>query len=215
MILILLFRKRASRWQLQADSMDGRIGSYTILPEQISLANPLFVILLIPTFEFVMYPLLSKIGIRRPLQRMTLGMCLAAISFILAALVQFKIERTPNEKTVHILLQVPQYFVLTTSEILFSPTGLGFSYQQAPQSMKSVVSALWTLTNALGNLITIILVSALTSFKYQSYEFLLFSGLLFADMLIFILLAYNYKDRQQQQPAKENEPRLSEFQTKL
>lgn len=210
-----LYDQRGSRWQLQADKMDGRIGSFTIQPEQISLANPLFVILLIPLFEFIMYPLLAKIGLRRPLQRMTVGMALAATAFILAALVQFKIENSP-EKTVHILWQVPQYLVLTTGEILFSPVGLGFSYQQAPKTMKSVVSALWTLTTALGNLITVILISALTSFQYQSYEFLLFAGLLFGDMLFFILLAYNYKDRtrQQHQPAEENTSQL-DCKTKL
>lgn len=194
-----LYDQRGSRWTLQADKMDGRVGSYTILPEQILLCNPLFVILLIPLFEFVLNPLLAKIGLRRPLQRMTIGMALAATAFIFAALVQFRIEASPGVKTVHILWQVPQYLTLTTGEIMFSPVGLGFSYQQAPKSMKSVVSALWTLTTALGNAITILLISVLTSFKYQSYEFLLFSGLLFVDMLIFIALAYNYKDRTQQE----------------
>lgn len=208
-----LYDQRGSRWALQADKMDGRIGSYTIIPEQISLANPLFVILLIPLFEFVLHPLLGKIGLRRPLQRMTVGMVLAATAFILAAVVQFQIEASPGEKKVHILWQVPQYFVLTTGEILFSPVGLGFSYQQAPKSMKSVVSALWTLTTALGNLITLILASVLTNFKYQSYEFLLFSGLLFVDMFIFIALAYNYKDKtQQQQPPQQ--PNEEQQQTK-
>lgn len=109
--------------------MDGRIGNFKIQPEQISLANPLFVILLIPLFEFILHPLLAKIGLRRPLQRMTVGMFLAATAFILAALVQLNIEAS-GEKEVHILWQVPQYFVLTTGEILFSPVGLGFSYQQ-------------------------------------------------------------------------------------
>lgn len=194
-----LYDQRGSRWAIQANKMDGHIGNFIIQPEQISLANPLFVILLIPLFEFVLHPLLGKIGLRRPLQRMTVGMFLAATAFVLAALVQFKIEASPGEKTVHILWQVPQYLVLTTGEILFSPVGLGFSYQQAPKSMKSVVSALWTLTTALGNLITLVLTSVLTNFKYQSYEFLLFSGLLLFDMLIFIALAYNYKDKTQQQ----------------
>lgn len=193
-----LYDQRGSRWAIQADKMNGRIGDYTILPEQISLANPLFVIILIPLFEFILHPLLAKIGLRRPLQRMTVGMFLAATAFILAAVVQLKIEATPGEKSVHILWQVPQYFVLTTGEIMFSPVGLGFSYQQAPKSMKSVVSALWTLTTALGNLITLVLASVLTSFKYQSHEFFLFSALLFVDMLFFIALAYNYKDKQQQ-----------------
>lgn len=41
--------------------------------------------------------------------------------------------------TVHILWQVPQFFVITVGEVLFSVTGLEFSYSQAPPDMKSVL----------------------------------------------------------------------------
>lgn len=42
-------------------------------------------------------------------------------------------------------------------EIMFSITGLEFSYSQAPSSMKSVMQACWLLTTAFGNLIVIII----------------------------------------------------------
>ena len=38
-----------------------------------------------------------------------------------------------------ILLQVPQYVVLSLAEVLFSITCLSWAYQQAPPSLKSVV----------------------------------------------------------------------------
>ena len=37
--------------------------------------------------------------------------------------------------TVSRMLQVPQYIVLTASEVMFSVTGLGFAYSQVSNSM--------------------------------------------------------------------------------
>lgn len=70
---------------------------------------------------------------------------------------------------------------------------IGFSYQEAPHTLKSIVSALWLLNAAFGNLITLVLVSSLHIFNYQSQEFLFFAGLMFVDTLIFGILAYFYK----------------------
>ena len=39
-----------------------------------------------------------------------------------------------------------------------SVTGLEFSYTQAPKSMKTVVTSLWYLTTAVGNIIDVFLV---------------------------------------------------------
>ena len=43
----------------------------------------------------------------------------------------------PN--TIHIFWLLPQYFVVTVGEILFSIASLEFAYTQAPKSMKSVL----------------------------------------------------------------------------
>ncbi|VDK68669.1 unnamed protein product, partial [Anisakis simplex] len=53
---------------------------------------------------------------------------------------------------VSILLQLPQYVVISAAEVLFSITGLEFAYNQAAVSMKSVVQALWLLTVAFGDI---------------------------------------------------------------
>lgn len=57
----------------------------------------------------------------------------------------------PN--SVHILWQLPQFIVITLGEILFSVTGLEFSYSQAAPTMKSVLQALWLMTTFFGNVI--------------------------------------------------------------
>ncbi|XP_023243608.1 peptide transporter family 1-like isoform X2 [Centruroides sculpturatus] len=96
----------------------------------------------------------------------------------------------PNTKSM--LLQIPQYTAITAGEIMFSITGLEFSYSQAPKSMKSVVQAAWLLTTAFGNLIVMI-IAELELFERQSYEFFMFACLMILDMLIFAFMAYNYK----------------------
>ena len=75
---------------------------------------------------------------------------------------------------------------------MFSVTGLQFSYNQAPESMRSVLQGCWQLTVGFGNLITTIIISA-SIFKRQTFEFALFAGLMFLDMVFFMWLALRYK----------------------
>nr|XP_053644504.1 peptide transporter family 1-like isoform X1 [Cherax quadricarinatus] len=62
---------------------------------------------------------------------------------------------------------IPQYFIITVSEIMFSITGLEFSFTQSPSSMKSVLQAAWLLTVSFGNLIVVIIAEA-KFFKSQN-----------------------------------------------
>lgn len=97
-----------------------------------------------------------------------------------------------DENTVGMLWQVPQYVIITVAEILFSITGLAFSYSQAPVSMKSVLQAAWLMTVAFGDLIVVIVAEA-HFFDKQYKEFLLFAGLMVVIMLVFALMAYSYE----------------------
>lgn len=189
-----LFDQQGSRWTYQAKRMNGDLGFYEIKPDQMQMVNPLLILAFIPLFDSLIYPLLSRIGLRRPLQKLTLGGILAGIAFLLSALVQFQIESSAAN-SINMLWLVPQYVVMTMGEVMFSVTGLSFSYEQAPESMKSVVTSFWLLTVAFGNLI-FIFVAEFQIFETRSYEILLFSGLMFLDMLIFVALAYRYKSSQ-------------------
>lgn len=100
-------------------------------------------------------------------------------------------EVTPAN-TIHMLWLIPQYFIITVSEIMFSITGLEFSFMQAPSSMKSVLQAAWLLTVAFGNLIVVIIAEA-KFFERQALEFFLFAVLMFVDMVAFAALAVRYK----------------------
>ncbi|XP_070143879.1 peptide transporter family 1 isoform X3 [Drosophila kikkawai] len=95
----------------------------------------------------------------------------------------------PNSMSM--LWLVPQYVVMTLGEVMFSVTGLEFSYSQSPPSMKSVLQACWLLTVAFGNVIVVV-VAELKFFESQASEFFLFAGLMFVDMLVFVVIAFYY-----------------------
>ncbi|XP_013856899.1 solute carrier family 15 member 1 [Austrofundulus limnaeus] len=95
----------------------------------------------------------------------------------------------PN--SVHMALQVPQYFFITAGEVMFSVTGLEFSYSQAPSNMKAVLQAGWLLTVAIGNFIVLI-VAELAKIPKKWAEYILFASLLVAVCIIFSIMAYFY-----------------------
>ncbi|KAK2840110.1 hypothetical protein Q5P01_013850 [Channa striata] len=98
---------------------------------------------------------------------------------------------------VHIAWQIPQYVLITAGEVMFSITGLEFSYSQAPANMKSVLQAGWLLTVAFGNVIVLIVAEGAGLEQWK--EFLLFAGLLLGVCIIFSIMAhfYTYVDPEQ------------------
>uniref|UniRef100_A0A452ESH5 Solute carrier family 15 member 2 n=1 Tax=Capra hircus TaxID=9925 RepID=A0A452ESH5_CAPHI len=101
----------------------------------------------------------------------------------------WKMEYIPANK-MSIAWQLPQYALVTAGEVMFSVTGLEFSYSQAPSSMKSVVQAAWLLTIAFGNII--VLIVAQFSGLAQWAEFIFFSCLMLVVCLIFSIMGYYY-----------------------
>lgn len=91
-----LYDKNVSQgtgWTFQASRMRGDIGFYTILPDQMQVVNPLLILAFIPLFDTCIYPLLNKCKVlRTPLQRLTMGGILAAVAFILSAMVELQLE---------------------------------------------------------------------------------------------------------------------------
>uniref|UniRef100_A0A3Q3XJ65 Uncharacterized protein n=1 Tax=Mola mola TaxID=94237 RepID=A0A3Q3XJ65_MOLML len=95
----------------------------------------------------------------------------------------------PN--TAHMALQIPQYFFITAGEVMFSVTGLEFSYSQAPNNMKAVLQAGWLLTVAVGNFIVLI-VAEVAKIPKKWAEYVLFASLLLVVCVIFSIMAHFY-----------------------
>ncbi|MBN3307639.1 S15A1 protein, partial [Amia calva] len=103
--------------------------------------------------------------------------------------IHFVEDIKPN--TIHMAWQIPQYFLMTAGEVVFSVTGLEFSYSQAPSNMKSVLQAGWLFTVAVGNIIVLIVAEA-AQLPDQWAEYILFAALLIAVCIVFAIMAYFY-----------------------
>ncbi|XP_055351684.1 solute carrier family 15 member 1-like isoform X2 [Paramacrobiotus metropolitanus] len=91
-----LFDQQGSRWTLQANKMDGRItDTYYFQPDQVQIFNPVLILIFIPCFETVIYPVMHKLKIPfRLLARMVVGMVLAGVAFVIAGFLQVAIDKT-------------------------------------------------------------------------------------------------------------------------
>ena len=74
--------------------MDSYFGSnFYLQADQIQAINPVLILILIPFFNWIVYPVFGKCNLlKKPLQRMVIGMFLAGIAFIAAALVEYGIQ---------------------------------------------------------------------------------------------------------------------------
>jgi POT family proton-dependent oligopeptide transporter len=188
-----LFDQHASSWTAQAREMDRTFSlfgtRFELLPEQIAAANPALVMLLVPLMSYLVYPAIERLGIATtPLRRMTAGMFLASLSFVIVALAQARLDAGVP---VHIGVQLLAFAVLTTAEVMVSVTGLEFAYTQAPRRMKSLLMGFWALAVSLGNLLVALLSRLQTLPRVQF--FWVFAGLMLAAAALFGLRAAFYR----------------------
>ncbi len=190
-----LFDQTGSSWVLQAQHMDRHILGIELLPSQIQAVNPLLVMLLIPFFSRVVYPLTGRILPLTELRKMAIGMFVTVAAFGISAWIQVRIDAG---LVPHIGWQLLAYVVLTCAEVMVSITCLEFSYTQAPKRMKSFVMAFFMLSISAGNLFTsavnfIIENPDGTSRLAGADYFLFFTGLMFVTAVLFALVTRFYR----------------------
>ncbi|KAI8426554.1 hypothetical protein MSG28_005351 [Choristoneura fumiferana] len=95
----------------------------------------------------------------------------------------------PNSITMAWLL--PQFLIISIAEVLFGVTGNEFAFKEAPDSMKAVMTAIWLLTEAVGNIIIIIVTRIFVNYK-QETQFFVYTGLMFSSILLFHFMARGY-----------------------
>jgi len=192
-----LFDQTASSWILQAEKMDRTIFGIELLASQLPAANPLLVMLLIPIFSYKIYPLINKVFILTPLRKISIGLFITVLAFVISAVIQEEIDAG---LTPHISWQILAYVILTSAEVMISITCLEFSYTQAPTKMKSFIMALFMMSIAIGNLFT----SAVNFFienedgssKLAGADyFWFFSALMLVTAILFIFIAKLYKEK--------------------
>lgn len=197
-----LFDQTAGAWVLQAQSdlmiktMNLGFTSITVYPSQLGVMNALFIVMFIPIFAYYVYPQLGKVIKLSYVNKMSIGMVLAALSFALIAWVQAQMD---NGIAMNIAWQILAYVVLTAAEIFVSISSLEFSYTQAPKALKSLVLSFWLIAVAMGNLFTALVnlfikrPDGSLMLEGAAYYWF-FTGLMFVAALIFFIMNRNYKE---------------------
>ncbi|XP_038206265.1 peptide transporter family 1-like [Zerene cesonia] len=96
----------------------------------------------------------------------------------------------PNSITMAWLL--PQFIIISIAEVLFAVTGNEFSFKESPESMKAVMAAAFLLTEAIGNVIIIVITRVFVNYAQETQSFI-YSGLMFVSIALFLYISRSYK----------------------
>jgi proton-dependent oligopeptide transporter, POT family len=146
-----LWQQNFSSWVVQAERLDRHLLGREWLPAQIQTANPIFILVMLPLFSYLVYPLINKVVRLTPLRKMGMGLFLTACAFAIVGWIQTRIDagQQPN-----VIWQIWAFVVLTAAEVMVSVTHLEFAYTQAPRKMKSLVMCTYLGATSLGNFLT-------------------------------------------------------------
>jgi proton-dependent oligopeptide transporter, POT family len=154
-----LYDQQGSVWTLQATRMDLPFG---LQPAQLNIVNPLQILLFIPVFDRTVYPFLERKGINvSPLNRMSWGMVLMALAFLVSGVVESTIQgrEAAGGPKLSVLYQLPQITILSIGEIFLSITGLEYAYASSPVRLQTFVTAMYLATCGVGNALSGVLFS--------------------------------------------------------
>ncbi|CAN1256818.1 Protein NRT1/ PTR FAMILY 8.3 [Linum perenne] len=204
--------------------MDSTIGSFKIPPASLSTFDVISVIFWVPVYDAVIVPVARKFtGNGRgfsELQRMGIGLLISILAMAAAALVEIKRLKLANElglvdKAVPVPLsifwQIPQYMLVGAAEVFTFIGQLEFFYEQSPDAMRSLCSALALLTTSLGNYLSSFILTMVAYFTTRGgnpgwipdnlneghidYFFWLLAVLSFANMLVYMSCSTRYKHK--------------------
>jgi len=203
-----LWDQSGGEWVLQAQKMDLHFLGVHWLASQISAVNAVMILALIPLFQYVLYPAISRVFPLTPLRKIGLGLVVTGLSFLVSAWIETQIQAGQHPS---IGWQLPAYALLSAGEVLVSITSLEFAYTQAPKAMKSIIMALYLLSVSAGNAFTAMvhwfIANPDGSVKLVGasyYRF--FAALSIGCVAVYVFVAKAYREKtylQDEAPAKE------------
>ena len=87
-----IFDQTGSAWVLQAERMDREFGGVYWLESQVQAVNPFLILVLIPTFTYLVYPLVGKFTKVTPLRKIGVGLFLTGFAFAISAWIETRID---------------------------------------------------------------------------------------------------------------------------
>lgn len=200
-----LWQQNFSSWVLQAEQMDRHLFGHEWLSAQIQTVNPVFILIMLPVFSYLIYPALDRVVKMTPLRKIGLGLFVTVFAFWIVAWIQTRIDagERPN-----VIWQILAFLVLTGGEIMVSVTHLEFAYTQAPKKLKSLVMCTYLGAISLGNVFT-----AAVNFLIQNPDgtsklvgaayFYFFVKVLLATAILFTIVSPFYRGKTYTQDAAE------------
>lgn len=174
-VFATVYSQMSTMFVLQGNTMDQHMGpNFKIPSASLSLFDTLSVIFWAPVYDIVIVPFARKLtGHERgftQLQRMGIGLLISIFSMVAAGIlevVRLNIVKRNNYYDIEtipmtIFWQVPQYFIVGCAEVFTFIGQLEFFYDQAPDAMRSLCSALSLTTVAVGNYLSTLLVTIVT-----------------------------------------------------
>lgn len=224
-IFSTVYGQMSTMFVLQGDTMDPHLGpNFKIPAASLSIFDTISVIIWVPIYDRIIVPVARRItGNERgftQLTRMGIGLIISIFAMVAAGIlevVRLKMVARLNlydddgYLPMTILWQVPQYFIIGAAEVFTFIGQLEFFYDQAPDAMRSMCSALSLTTMALGNYLSTLLVIIVTKITTRNgqpgwiadnlnrghldYFYWLLAILSLVNFLVYLLIAkwYTYK----------------------
>jgi peptide/histidine transporter 3/4 len=156
----------------QGHNMDNHVGPFTVPPASLAIFDIISVMFCIPIYDRVLVPLARRAtGKERglsQLQRLGVGLALSVAGMVYAALVEARrlslAHAAPDRQpSMSIMWQAPAFAVLGAGEVFTAIGTLEFFYDQSPDGMKSLGTALAHLATAAGNYINSAVLAAVAT----------------------------------------------------
>uniref|UniRef100_A0A0E0NK49 Uncharacterized protein n=1 Tax=Oryza rufipogon TaxID=4529 RepID=A0A0E0NK49_ORYRU len=167
----VVFTQMASLFVEQGTTMNTNIGSFHVPAASMSVFDILSVLAFIAIYRRVLVPVMSRLsgnpqGLTE-LQRMGVGLVVGMAAMVVAGVVEVerlkRVGAPDQPSSLSVLWQVPQYALIGASEVFMYVGQLEFFNGQAPDGVKSFGSSLCMASISLGNYVSIMLVSVVTS----------------------------------------------------
>ncbi|CAL9091298.1 unnamed protein product [Musa textilis] len=197
----------------QGSAMNTKIGSFSIPPA--SLCS--FEIISVMGWVFVYNNIISPAAKRyfgngvgfSQLQRMGIGRFLLILAMLTASYNESRrLESVKAGETLSIAWQLPQFFVLASSEVFNNITQLEFFFAQAPDRMKSICTAMVLFSMSLGNYLNSFIITVIADVTsrggvpgwipddlnkgHLDYYFLVLAGISTVNFFVYLAFAGNY-----------------------
>ncbi|XP_066308452.1 protein NRT1/ PTR FAMILY 8.1-like [Miscanthus floridulus] len=236
-VFAAVYSQMSTMFILQGDTLDQRMGSKFKIPSAtMSMVDTISVIVWVPVYDRVIVPIVrSYTGRPRgftQLQRMGIGLVVSIFSMVAAgvldivrlrAVARHGLYDKDDHVPISIFWQIPQYFIIGCAEVFTFVGQLEFFYDQAPDAMRSMCSALSLTTVALGNYLSTVLVTIVTHITTRNgnigwipdnlnrghldYFFWLLAVLSLLNFLVYLVIAswYKYKKTADDNPDAKGE----------